>query len=147
MMNNLKDLLEDICAEIRVKKNGHIDFRTTMGRTTKSFIDKMADPNAVKDPETKVIDAAAAAKPAKELPIQKKINEEVVRRVLDGEVIKSTDAETQKKTAHKRSPYSKQERKRIAQKAADTRKKDPASIRDATKKREKSVAKRVLLDL
>ena len=118
-----------------------------MGRTTKSFIDKMADPNAVKDPETKVIDAAAAAQPAKELPIQKKINEEVVRRVLDGEVIKSTDAETQKKTAHKRSPYSKQERKRIAQKAADTRKKDPASIRDATKKREKSVAKRVLLDL
>lgn len=146
MMNNLKDLLEDICAEIRVKKNGHIDFRTTMGRTTKSFIDKMADPNAVKDPETKVIDAASSAKPAKELPT-KKINEEVVRRVLDGEIVKSTDAETQKKTAHKRSPYSKQERKRIAQKAADTRKKDPAAIRDAIKKREKSVAKRVLLDL
>jgi len=146
MTNKLKDLLEDVCAEIKVKKNGHIDFRTTIGRTTKAFIDRMEDPNAVKDPETTALaKEAAKKKPSSQVP--DKINEEVVRRVLDGEVIKSVDATTQKRKANKNSSLSQQERRRISLKAAKTRKKDKSGERDAIEARAKSNAKRDLLNL
>jgi len=146
-MTDLKTILEGICAEIKTKKNGHIDFRTTIGRTTKSFIDKMVDHNAVKDPETKVIDKAAAQKPSAKTPTPREITEEVVRRVLDGEVVKSVDGKTQKRKANKNSSLTRAERSRLSQKSADTRSKDKAGVRDSVEKRAKAKAKRDLLNL
>lgn len=66
----LKDLMEDISAEIRTTSGGRIDFRTTMGRTTKSFIKKASDEHAKEtlDAATKAVDKAAEATPAAEVP-------------------------------------------------------------------------------
>lgn len=144
-MNNLQSLLEDVCAEIKAKQNGHIDFRTTIGRTTKAFIDRVANPYAVKDPATKIVKKAAEQNPAKETP--EEIKEEVVRRVLDGEVVKSVDSKTQKREANKNSSLSKAERRRIALKSAKTRRKDKSGEREAVEKRAKANAKRDLLNL
>ncbi len=173
MKRTLKTIIEDMCAQqIKSKSNGHIDFRTTIGRTTKSTIDRISNVDINADPGLKYIrqnkQADTASLQPPEVPddnadlktgesstdeddedddTKSSLIERVVRRIVAGEVVKSVDRQTQIRNANKNSSIPSAERKRIALKSARTRNKDKAGLRDAEKKRAKSREKRMLLNL
>ncbi len=170
MKRTLKTILEDLCAQqIKAKQNGHIDFRSTMGRTTKSVIDRVANVDINTDPGLKYVrqnkPADSASLQSPEVPDstdkleetgdsddedddeRTSLIEKVVRRIVAGQVVKSVDQQTQIRNADNNSTIPKAERKRIAIKAARTRNKDKSGLRNAEKKRAIAREKRVLLNL
>lgn len=71
------------------------------------------------------------------------LNEKIVRSVdSKGKVTKKLDRKTRKRKANQNSRLSKSERKRVARKAARTRKKDVSGTRKAQVKRKKALKKR-----
>ena len=152
MKNKLQELLENV-APVKSKKNNLIDYRTLIGRTTNDFTKRLLNTSITVDPIQKIIKDAADQKPAVELPDEAKeesetvISERTVRRVIGGEVVKDKDEKTKRREANQNSSLSAAERSRNSKKAARTRSKDKAGVRDAVDKREKAKKKRDLLGL
>lgn len=141
-MNKLIDVLENL--GIRTKKNGIIDFRTTVGAVSNKFAKLVA--NVETDYIETPIKKAIAKKPSSELPTEE-ITEKVVRRVIDGKVVKDEDEQTKRRKANSNSSLTRAERTRISKKSANTRSKDKAGVRKSVEERSKAAAKRAVLGL
>jgi hypothetical protein len=153
--------LQEVMKVIRAKNNGHIDYRTVIGKVCKQYNKNMEVVTSVNydqnnnteyttdkqvfDPD---LDGDDDSNESTDID-NDSITEELSRRVRDGgdTVTKDEDEEGRARRARKNSSLSKTERNRISRKAARTRNLRQSDINKSKDKREKSIDKKERLGI